>query len=41
LQEPGCAITAACAAGSLSPQRVESYRRLVDERLKQAKINAY
>jgi ribosome biogenesis GTPase len=41
LQEPGCEITAACAAGRVSAQRVESYRRLVDERLKQAKINAY
>jgi len=41
LQEPGCGITAACAAGRVSAQRVQSYRRLVDERLKQAKINAY
>jgi ribosome biogenesis GTPase / thiamine phosphate phosphatase len=41
LQEPGCAITEARAAGRISAQRVESYRRLVDERLKQAKVNAY
>lgn len=41
LQEPGCEITAACAAGRVRGQRVESYRRLVDERLKQAKLTAY
>ncbi|MGE5524638.1 MAG: ribosome small subunit-dependent GTPase A [Rhodospirillaceae bacterium] len=41
LQEPGCEITAACAAGRVSAQRVESYRRLVDERLRQAKLTAY
>lgn len=41
LQEPGCEIAAACAAGRISAQRVESYRRLVDERLKQAKIALY
>ena len=41
LQEPGCAIAAARAAGRISGQRLESYRRLVDERLKQAKLTAY
>jgi ribosome biogenesis GTPase len=41
LQEPGCAIAAACAAGRLSARRVESYRRLVDERLKQDKLRPY
>jgi ribosome biogenesis GTPase / thiamine phosphate phosphatase len=40
LQEPGCAITAACRAGSISARRLESYRRLVDERLRQSKMNA-
>ncbi len=41
LQEPACAIAAACAAGRVSAQRLESYRRLVDERLRQAKLTAY
>jgi ribosome biogenesis GTPase len=30
--EPGCAITAACAAGKISKERLESYRGLVRER---------
>lgn len=32
LSEPGCAITAACAAGSISSERLASYRGLVRER---------
>ncbi len=31
LQEPGCAITAACDAGTLSSRRVASYRKLAVE----------
>lgn len=41
LQEPGCGITAGLLAGHVSRERVESYRRLVDERLRQAKLTAY
>ncbi len=41
LQEPGCAIASACASGQLSAQRVASYRRLVDERLRQSKTAMY
>ena len=31
MSEPGCAITAACAGGEISAERLESYRRLVRE----------
>lgn len=30
-QEPGCAVRAACAAGEISPERLEEYRALVAE----------
>jgi ribosome biogenesis GTPase len=30
LREPGCAVTAAVAAGTLSARRYESYKRLVN-----------
>jgi ribosome biogenesis GTPase / thiamine phosphate phosphatase len=32
LSEPGCAVTAACAAGKISERRLESYRQLIRER---------
>lgn len=41
LQEPGCAIAAACEDGRVSAQRLASYRRLVDERLRQQKLDLY
>lgn len=30
-REPGCAVTAACAAGDISPERLERYRALLAE----------
>lgn len=36
-REPGCAVTAAAAAGELSPSRLESYRKLAAERAHQAR----
>jgi ribosome biogenesis GTPase / thiamine phosphate phosphatase len=30
-REPGCAVTAAVAAGTLAPERLESYRKLQQE----------
>lgn len=41
LQEPGCAIAAAAAAGTIPAARYASYGRLVTERLAQAKLNPY
>jgi len=41
LQEPGCEIAAAAAAGRIALQRLESYRRLTAERLRQARANHY
>lgn len=32
LSEPGCAVAAACAAGTISDRRLESYRELLRER---------
>ena len=37
--EPGCAVQAAVAAGTLSPERVESYVRLVTENAEQQERN--
>lgn len=37
LSEPGCAITAAVQGGTVNPQRVESYRRLVTQLLRKPK----
>jgi len=34
LSEPGCAITAAMQGGEINPQRVESYRTLVTQRMR-------
>ena len=41
LQEPGCEIAAACAAGHITPQRLDSYRKLAAERLRQAHTEHY
>lgn len=41
LQEPGCEIGAASAAGRIAVQRLESYRRLAAERLRQARAKTY
>jgi ribosome biogenesis GTPase len=37
MAEPGCAISAAAAHGEIHPQRIESYRELKTQQLKQAK----
>ena len=41
LQEPGCAVNAAVAAGRITALRYGSYRRLVEERLAQEKRQPY
>lgn len=39
-KEPGCAVTAACAEGKLSPERLKRYRELLGE-VKEAWRNRY